>query len=59
VLKRIVRCAATNVDPRTGMRDLTIPTALMRAFDHEDCGVYAELTADGDIAVGDRMTESG
>jgi len=59
VVKRIVRCAATNVDPQTGMRDLAIPTALMRAFGHEDCGVYAEVTADGDIAVGDRMTEDG
>lgn len=55
VVKRIVRCAATNVDPRTGARDLTIPQTLMRNFDHMDCGVYAEVTGAGDIAVGDRI----
>jgi uncharacterized protein len=34
VVKRIVRCAATNVDPLTGVRDLNIPKALMRALGH-------------------------
>src|SRR5262249_18802631 len=28
VVKRIVRCAATNVDPDTGLRDLVIPETL-------------------------------
>jgi hypothetical protein len=31
VVKRIVRCAATNVDPATGIRDLDIPPTLVRA----------------------------
>ena len=31
IVKRIVRCAATNVDPDTGIRDLAIPDALQRA----------------------------
>ena len=43
IVKRIVRCAATNVDPDTGMRDLSIPTTLMRGFGHADCGVYGEV----------------
>ena len=30
VVKRIVRCAAVNVDPETAARDLDIPHALMR-----------------------------
>ena len=30
VTKRIVRCAATNVDPDTGIRDLAIPATLMQ-----------------------------
>jgi uncharacterized protein len=55
IVKRIVRCAATNVDPRTGMRDLTIPDTLMRTFDHADCGVYAEVMAGGPICIGDRI----
>jgi uncharacterized protein YcbX len=29
VVKRIVRCAATNVDPQTGIRDLNVPQALL------------------------------
>ena len=55
VVKRIVRCAATNVDPRTGVRDLAIPDTLMRTFDHADCGIYAEVLAGGPIAIGDSV----
>lgn len=53
VVKRIVRCAATNVEPGTGIRDLDIPAMLMRHVGHADCGVYAEVTAGGAIAPGD------
>jgi uncharacterized protein YcbX len=49
IVKRIVRCAATNVDPLTGMRDLAIPDTLLRTFGHADCGVYGEVVAAGDI----------
>jgi uncharacterized protein len=55
VVKRIERCAATNVDPTTGIRDLRIPRTLLLNFDHSDCGVYAEIIAGGDIAVGDMI----
>ncbi len=55
VVKRIVRCAATNVDPLTGIRDLNIPKALMRGLGHGDCGIYAEVTAAGEIAAGDEI----
>ena len=55
VVKRIVRCAATNVDPLTGIRDLNIPKALMRALGHSDCGIYAEVTAAGEIAAGNEI----
>jgi uncharacterized protein YcbX len=58
VTKRIVRCAAINVDPDTGARDLTIPATLMKTFDHMDCGVYAQVIAGGDIAPGDAITIS-
>ena len=57
VVKRIVRCAATNVEPRTGIRDLEIPKTLMRAFDHMDCGVYAEIVRAGTAAPGDAVAE--
>ncbi len=55
VVKRIVRCAATNVDPDTGARDLAIPNTLLRQFGHADCGVYAEVVAAGEIAIGDEV----
>lgn len=56
VVKRIVRCAATNVDPDTGIRDLAIPRTLMQTVGHADCGVYAEVRQAGDVAVGDALT---
>jgi hypothetical protein len=55
VVKRIERCAATNVEPGTGIRDLTIPHSLLRACGHTDCGIYAEVIAGGTIATGDRI----
>jgi uncharacterized protein YcbX len=55
VVKRIVRCAAINVDPDTAARDLNIPHTLMQRFGHADCGVYAEVTAGGAVAEGDAM----
>jgi len=54
IVKRIVRCAATNVDPDTGVRDLAIPDTLLRNLGHTDCGVYAEVTAGGAISKGDQ-----
>ena len=55
MIKRIERCAATNVDPDTGARDLNIPRTLLENFDHTDCGVYAEVMTAGDVAVGDAV----
>ena len=59
VVKRIVRCAATDVVPGTGIRDTTIPQTLMRNLGHADCGVYAEVIAGGPIVPGDRIEMSG
>ena len=53
VTKRIERCAATNVDPDTGIRDLEIPKSLMRSYGHFDCGIYAEVLDGGGIETGD------
>jgi uncharacterized protein YcbX len=57
IVKRIVRCAATEVDPATGIRDLAIPEALFRGFGHGDFGVYAEVVRAGEIRVGANVTE--
>jgi uncharacterized protein YcbX len=56
VVSRITRCAATNVNPATGDRDLNIPKALITGFGHADCGIYAEVLAGGRIAEGDTLT---
>ena len=56
VTKRITRCAAINVDPDTGIRELALPDTLLRTFDHADCGVYAQVIAGGEIAVGDTVS---
>jgi uncharacterized protein len=59
IVKRTARCAATEVEPGTGIRDLPIPRTLMQNFDHTDCGVYAEVVAAGRISAGDRVDVSG
>jgi uncharacterized protein YcbX len=55
VVKRIVRCAAVNVDPDSGARDLSIPHTLMRRLGHNDCGIYAEVIDGGSIGAGDTV----
>jgi hypothetical protein len=55
IVKRIVRCPAVNVDPDTAMRDLEIPATLSRHLGHMDCGIYAEVIADGEIGLGDTI----
>jgi uncharacterized protein YcbX len=56
IVKRIVRCAATEVDPDTGIRDLPIPRTIMKTYGHAYCGVYAEVIEGGEIAVGDTVS---
>lgn len=56
VVDRIDRCAATNVDPKTGARDRNIPRSLLEGFGHQDCGVYAEVLSAGTIRRGDTLT---
>ena len=55
VISPITRCAATQVNPVTAKRDLDIVAALGRAFGHINMGVYAEVVAGGEIAVGDAL----
>jgi uncharacterized protein YcbX len=55
VVKRIVRCTATNVDPETAARDLDIPNTLMRTLGHRDCGIYAEVVSGGTVRIDDKI----
>ena len=56
VRQRIERCAATNVDPETGERDLNLPKDLGRGFGHAEMGIYADVTAPGRVAPGDSIS---
>ncbi|MGL5138031.1 MAG: MOSC domain-containing protein [Beijerinckiaceae bacterium] len=56
VIKPIDRCAAVDVDPGTGMRDLAIVPLLERLFGHHDCGVYARVIEAGTVRPGDSAT---
>lgn len=56
VFHRTQRCDATNVDPATGARDLAIPSVLQRTWGHSDFGVYAKVSATGELAAGDVIT---
>jgi uncharacterized protein YcbX len=58
IVKRIARCAATNVDPVTGIRDLAIPATLAKTVGHMDCGVYANVVTGGAISAGDAIIVS-
>ena len=55
VVRRTKRCAATNVEPDTGIRDMNIPQTLLDSFGHADCGIYTQVVAGGEIAVGDAV----
>ncbi len=53
VIERTERCAATNVDPSTGRRDLDIPAILLRSRGHSDMGVYARVKTPGRVRIGE------
>ncbi len=55
IVKRIVRCPATEVNPETGARDAEPPRWLRQHFGHADLGVYAEVIEGGRIAAGDAL----
>lgn len=54
VREPILRCLATAANPETGERDIDTLGTLNRTWNHQDFGVYAEVTKTGDVAVGDR-----
>ncbi len=49
---RIDRCAATNVNPQTAERDLTLPRDLLESYGHADCGVYLRVINGGQLGPG-------
>ena len=58
VAERIDRCAATNVDPSSGARDLNLPLTLRKSYGHIDCGVLLRVTRAGRLELGQTVTAS-
>lgn len=59
VLKMTDRCAATEVEPGTGRRDMDIVQTIRKAFGHIDCGVYARVEKGGRVSCGDTLSVVG
>ncbi|HRD76396.1 MAG TPA: MOSC domain-containing protein [Hyphomicrobiaceae bacterium] len=55
VIDRTHRCAATEVDPASGERNVAVTSELRRHFGHEDFGIYAKVITGGEIGVGDGL----
>ena len=53
--RRNGRCNATNVNLRTGERDLQIPQTLLRDYGHKDLGIYLTVEQAGRVAIGDAL----
>nr|WP_319387883.1 MOSC N-terminal beta barrel domain-containing protein [uncultured Cohaesibacter sp.] len=56
VRKRTQRCAATNANPSTGVRDQNIPKLLMTHYDHCDCGIHLMPLQSGPLQTGATLT---
>ena len=55
VFKTTNRCAATEVNPETAMRDIPIPQILRERRDSVVLGIYAEIETSGRFAEGDTI----
>ena len=56
VFSRTQRCAAPDVNPATGARDMALQATLQRGWGHMDFGVYAKVVKGGQITTGDAVT---
>ncbi len=55
-VQETTRCAATNVNPATGERDMHIPKLLQKSYNHPNMGLYAEVLEPGSVRVNDGVT---
>jgi len=51
-IKNTTRCLATNVNPETAERDLEIPQALLKYYNHNILGCYLQVIENGTLGVG-------
>lgn len=52
VVMRTPRCAATNVNPVTAQRDMTLPATMMERYGHRELGVYLQIVEGGPVGPG-------
>jgi len=53
VIKPIVRCVATHVDPDSGETDIDVVRSLYESYGHRYCGIYVRIVRGGRVSVGD------
>ena len=56
VFKKTQRCAATNVNPQNGLRDVNIPNEINTHYGHIDLGIYTKVVKGGNISISDQLT---
>lgn len=58
VFAETARCEATSVDPKTAKRGQSVPSALLRTWDHDKLGLYVKVVCSGVISTGDTASVS-
>jgi uncharacterized protein YcbX len=53
VIKPIVRCVATHVDPDSGEKDIEVVRSLFETYGHRYCGIYVKIFRGGQVCTGD------
>jgi uncharacterized protein YcbX len=56
VFKKTQRCAATTVNPDTGIRDINVPKEISSHYGHVDLGVYAKVIKSGSVSLLDKIS---
>lgn len=56
VYKPIVRCVATHVDPKTGVRDIDVVKAIFEHRGDAHCGIYVSVVEGGAVRAGDAIS---
>ena len=55
IFRKTKRCAATEVNPQNGKRDINVPNQLYKIYGHSDLGVYGLVLNKGSIKTGDEI----
>ena len=56
VFKKTQRCAATSVNPDTGIRDINVPKEISSHYGHVDLGIYAKVIKSGSVSLLDKIS---